>query len=112
MPKRETVAEPYRSTSAPAGTEARALAPKYADTARPSPAGEKSSSSPICTARPPTRNTGIDTATVVVSAPMAARSGRRAFALVAAVSAAGIVGSAIRRRLSLRLMRSGHGEWE
>ena len=28
IPKRETVVEPYRSTSAPAGIEASALAPK------------------------------------------------------------------------------------
>jgi hypothetical protein len=44
IPHRETIVEPYRSTIAPAGTDASALAPKYAETARPSPAGEKSSS--------------------------------------------------------------------
>jgi hypothetical protein len=47
IPYRDTRVDPYRSTSAPAGTEASALAPKYAETARPSPAGEKWSSSPI-----------------------------------------------------------------
>jgi hypothetical protein len=74
MAPRAMRAAPNRSTSAPAGTDASALTPKYTATARPSPAGLKCSSRRICTASPPTRNTGITTATVVVTAPAAART--------------------------------------
>jgi hypothetical protein len=41
----------------------------------------------------------MDTATVVVSAPVAARSGRPLFVLVVAVCGDGIKGSAIARRV-------------
>jgi hypothetical protein len=67
---------PYRSTSHPQGSDATALIPKYRATTRPRPAGSKPSSAESCTVSAPVRNTGSTVAVVVVTAPIAARTGR------------------------------------